>query len=203
MAKTQSEVAEKSQGTVDRVNRTVVVRGITSIAFDKYAGDNKTQLEPQQKMYFLPDMKTICLPCENIQSFLSSQNTMSAAQRLGIKGWRKVAQACLSFVSISPENIPFTRNGKPITFGKFVNDKDAESGAIVKRHTARVKGGIPNPKERPFLPTPWELEFTISIYPNKEIKEEMVKQLFREGGIAIGFGTFRGVFGKFEIVKWE
>ena len=36
-----------------------------------------------------------------------------------------------------------------------------------------------------------------------EIKEQEIQNLFIEGGIAIGFGTFRGVFGKFEVVGWE
>ena len=203
MAKTEVQMQEKSGGTLQKTTRSVMVRGITSIAFDRYAGDNQTQLEVHQKMYFMPDLKTIALPAENIQSFLSSQNTMSASQRLGIKGWRKIALACLSFVSINPEIIPFTRNGKPITFGKFEGDTDKESGVLIKRHVARLPKGIPNPKVRPFLPCPWELEFTVSIYQTNEIQETMVKKLFIDGGIALGFGTFRGVFGKFEVVKWE
>ena len=194
---------EKSQGTTELRKVNVSVKGITSIAFDRYAGDNQTQLEVHQKMYFMEDLKTIALPSENIQSFLSSQNTMSAAKRLGIKSWQKVALACLSFVSISPDIIPFTRNGKPIMFGKFVGDKDPESGTIIKRHVARLAKGIPNPKIRPFLPCPWELSFEVRIYPTLEIQEAMVKKLFMDGGIALGFGTFRGVFGKFEVVKWE
>ena len=40
-------------------------------------------------------------------------------------------------------------------------------------------------------------------YPNKEIKEQEIKNLLTEGGMAIGIGTFRGVFGKFEIEQWD
>jgi hypothetical protein len=71
------------------------------------------------------------------------------------------------------------------------------------RRVARLDKGIPNPKERPVLPLPWELSFTLSIFPNKEIKEQEIMNLFSEGGIAIGLGTFRGVYGKFEVKKWE
>jgi hypothetical protein len=63
--------------------------------------------------------------------------------------------------------------------------------------------GIPNPKERPVLPLPWEIEFDLTIYPNKEVKEMEIKNLLSEGGMAIGLGTFRGVFGKFVIDKWQ
>jgi hypothetical protein len=47
------------------------------------------------------------------------------------------------------------------------------------------------------------LEFEVSIYPNKEIKEQELKNLVEEGGLAIGFGTFRGVYGKFIVDRWE
>jgi hypothetical protein len=194
---------EKSSGTLEIVRRRVVLRGITPIAFDAYPGDNQTQVEVHQKMYYAEDGKTLCLPVENISSFLSAQNTVSAPQRLGLKGWKKIANACLSFVSIEPARVPFMRDGKPIVFGKFEGDKDTLSGVVIKRHTARVKGGIPNPKVRPFLPLPWQLEFNISIYPTNEIKEVTVLRLFKEGGIALGFGTFRGVFGKFVVDAWE
>ena len=43
----------------------------------------------------------------------------------------------------------------------------------------------------------------LTIYPNKEIKEQEIKNLLAEGGMAIGLGTFRGVFGKFEIEQWD
>jgi hypothetical protein len=49
----------------------------------------------------------------------------------------------------------------------------------------------------------WELAFTLTIYPNKEIKEQEIMNLFIDGGVAIGLGTFRGVFGKFEVSKWD
>ena len=60
-----------------------------------------------------------------------------------------------------------------------------------------------SPKERPVLPLPWALKFSLTIFPNKEIKEQEIQNLFAEGGLAIGLGTFRGMFGKFEIESWE
>lgn len=53
------------------------------------------------------------------------------------------------------------------------------------------------------MPLPWALDFELTIYPNKEIKEQEIKNLLSEGGMAIGLGTFRGVFGKFVIDRWE
>jgi len=197
------DLTEKPLGNTEKLSRKVVLRGITAIAFDAYPGDNTTKLEVKQKLYLMDDLKTLCFPAENIMSFLSAENTMSAPKRLCGKGWKKIAQACLSFVSVTPGRIPFLRDGKPITVGTFVGDREPESGIVVKRHTARLKDGVPNPKERPFLSCPWSLEFQLDLYPNDEIKEATVKMLFQKGGIALGFGTFRGVFGKFIIESWS
>ena len=111
----------------------------------------------------------------------------------------------MNFTSSSgdPEVIEFTRNGKPIQVGTFTDRVDEKSGIYLHRAVARLDKGIPNPKERPVLPLPWSLEFDMTIYPNKEIKEQEIKNLLTEGGMAIGLGTFRGVFGKFEVTRWE
>ncbi len=99
--------------------------------------------------------------------------------------------------------IPILRDGEPITVGRFSDELEPESGLYLHRSVARLDKGIPNPKERPTLPLPWALEFTLSIFPNKEIKEEALKNLFIMGGIAIGLGTYRGRYGKFQVTKWE
>lgn len=208
-AKTITPDESKTGTIIDLVRREVALEGITPIMFDPYPGDNDTQLEIEKKMYFMPeDGKTLCIPSSNIVSFLSAQNTVSAPQRLGMKGWRKVAMACLSYVSIEPMYIPIMRDGKPVVFGGRFERKgnvlcDPKTGMVVRYDTARVKGGIPNPKVRPVLHTPWSISFSLVMYPNNEIKEATVRELFQRGGIALGLGTWRGVFGKFQIVKWE
>ena len=189
---------------IEITTRQVTLEGLTEIMFDRYAGDNSTQLEPWQKLYFAPDGATLVLPSLNLLSFLSAHNTNSAPKRLLDKRkFKDVANACLSFVTASPAYIPFLRDGKPIKFGRFEKDLDATSGAYVHRSVARLDKGIPNPKVRPVLPLPWSLSFTLTLYPNKEVNEQQLMNLFEGGGIAIGLGTFRGVFGKFRIASWE
>ena len=68
---------------------------------------------------------------------------------------------------------------------------------------ARLAKGIPNPKERPVIELPWEIEFNIIHFENSDVSLITLKQLFDIGGISIGFGTYRGVYGKFIIDKWE
>lgn len=179
--------------------RNVTVRGLRPIMFDRYTGSNNEQLAPMDKVYLSSqDKKTLVYPAVNVLSFLSSQNTESAPQRLLGKKWKTVAKAALSFVDIDPIEIPFKRDGEVLT--------RENSGLHISFHVARMKKGmltIPNPKERPVLPLPWELSFKVTLMDNPDLTESILKKLFFEGGIAIGWGTFRGVYGKFEVTQWE
>lgn len=185
-------------------HRKVVLEGLQDIMFDRYAGDNDTRLEAWQKLYYAPDGETLILPALNIVSFLSAHNTNSAPKRLMDKRkYKDAANSMLSFVMISPTQIPFLRDGSPIKFGKFDGDVDALSGVYVHRSVARLDKGIPNPKVRPVLPLPWSLGFDLTVLPNNEIQEQQILNLFDAGGVAIGLGTFRGVFGKFRVQAWD
>ncbi len=189
----------------DMIERSVTLCGVSDVMFDRYAGDNQTQLEAHQKLYLMPgNSRVIGLPALNIMSFLTAHNTNSAPKRLRDKRkYKDICNACLSFVTIAPRFLPFLRDGEPIRFGSFVDDQDATSGCYVHYAVARLEKGIPNPKVRPVLPLPWELSFTFRLFPNREIKEVDVLNLFEEGGRAIGLGTFRGVFGKFMVTHWD
>ncbi len=196
----------KTNKFTDIIKRRVVLCGVKDIMFDRYAGDNNTKLEPHQKLYLQPgsELPAIGLPAANIMSFLSAHNTNSAPKRLRDKRkYKDIANACLSFLDIEETFIPLLRDGTPIKFGSFENDKDALSGAYIHRSVARLDKGIPNPKVRPVIPLPWSIAFTLTFYPNKEIQEQEVLNLFEDGGMALGLGTFRGVFGKFRVQTWE
>lgn len=196
----------ESDTRLETVNRQIRLEGIGPIMFDRYAGDNETKLDWTQKLYLRDD--TLVIPTTNIVSFLSAHNTNSAPKRLrDARKYKAIANACLSFVMVNGADdmlgyIPFMRNGERIQVGDFSESSDSVSGIYLHRSVARLEKGIPNPKERPVLPLPWAIEFSISILPNKEIKEQEIKNLFSEGGLAIGLGTFRGVFGKFQVAEW-
>mgnify|MGYP000923885119 CR=1 FL=1 len=198
--KTRSEA-----GTRELIVRQVHIRGLTDIMFDRYPGDNETKLEPAQKMYLGgAEGRTICFPSENIMSFLSAQNTDSAPKRLlDSRKYKAFAAACGSFVTIGPRMIPFLRDDEPIVFDRFVNDCDPASEVYIHRAVARLEKGVPNPKVRPTLPMPWELKFTLTILPNKQLQEQQLLNVFTDGLICLGLGTFRGRYGKAEVVCWE
>ena len=198
-----------SDTRLNAITRRVRLRGLTPIMFDRYAGDNQTKLTWDQKIYLRPGTNELVLPALNIISFFTAHNTNSAPKRLRDKRvYKGICNAILSFCSIQGtdgdvENITFTRDGKPVIVGTFGDRSEPQSGLYLHRAVARLDKGIPNPKERPVLPLPWALEFDLTIFPNKEIKEQEIKNLLAEGGMAIGLGTFRGVFGKFEIERWD
>lgn len=191
------------------VKRKVRLVGLKEIMFDRFAGDLDTKLDWTQKIYIIPGTQTLCLPVINVVSFLTAHNTNSAPKRLrDVRKYKSIANAILSFTDISgpdesPNDLPFLKNNKPIQVGDFNDAVDPLSGLWLHRAVARLDKGIPNPKERPVLPLPWELEFTLLIRPNKEIKEQEIKNLIEEGGVAIGLGTWRGIYGKFFVDKWE
>ena len=200
-------VSVKINRHTDIIKRRVTLCGTKDIMFDRYAGDNNTKLEPNQKLYLQPvesGHPVIGIPAANIMSFLSAHNTNSAPKRLRDKRkYKDIANACLSFLDIEEQFIPLLRDGKPICFDRFDGDKDQMSGAYIHRSVARLDKGIPNPKIRPVVPMNWEISFTLTFFPNKEIQEQEVLNLFEDGGRALGLGTFRGVFGKFYVSQWD
>jgi hypothetical protein len=174
----------------------VTLSGVTPILFDKYAGDNKTQLSFLEKVY--QENGNLVLPSLNLMSFLSAQNTESATQRVVGRGFKEVCKAALSYVTIEEYNIPFTREGKPIAASEDNLERHVTVARIMKGKLA-----VPNPKERPMLKAPWELCFTINLLETPSLREDLLKKIFEQGGHAVGLGTFRGVFGKFVVTKWE
>lgn len=206
MAVTRSE-----QGTRDVICRSVTIEGLTPLMFDRYAGDNDTQLTPSQKLYVADDGRTLVLPATNLMSFLSAKNTDSAPKRLlDSRKYKKFTEACASFVMIEAdteeysEQLPITRDGKSLQFNGFGDSEVCDStGMFIRRDVARLEKGIPNPKVRPVLPLAWEVSFKLTLFPNDQIQETQVRNIFDRGGYAVGIGTWRGRFGKFRVAKWD
>lgn len=191
--------------------RQVTIKGIAPLMFDRYPGDNDTKLTPSQKLYYAEDGRTLVLPSTNIMSFLSAKNTDSAPKRLlDSRKYKKFTEACASFVMIQAdskeysEDLVITRNGEPLVFEEFGDDEiDVSTGLFIKRDVARLEKGIPNPKVRPVLPLDWEISFRLSLFPNDQIQEQQLKNVFEKGGVAVGVGTWRGRFGKFTVSRWK
>lgn len=173
----------------------VRLNGIRPLMFDRYAGDNNTQLPPQEKMYLTDDMQLI-MPALNVLSLLAAENGKSVAKVFFGKSWRNIALGVSSYTNIEPFDIPIMDDSGPIYFRGFGEQ------IKVAKHVARVKGGVPNPKERPQLSLPWYIEFAIEYQDNKLCTLENLRSAITMGG-TLGLGTFRPYFGRYELVRWE
>lgn len=183
--------------------------GLAPIMFDRYCGSNDATLRPEEKLYKSPeDGATLIMPAENIMSFLSAELTNSATKLVfESKIYKRISLAMKACVQVEGAYATFSRNGKPIVFGKF-NDKevDTKSGVYVFRNVAKIKKGnlvVPHPKTRPVIPLPWELKFSLIVCPHPAINEDILFQVWDRGGIMCGLGTFRPVYGKFAVKSFK
>ena len=172
--------------------------GLRPLMFDRYAGDNNTQLPPGEKMYLVErdSQHLLTIPAINLFSLLCAENTKSVCRQFFGKNGKTIALGIASYVSIEPFDILILDDHGPVAFVGF-NDQ-------IKLHksVARVKGGIPNPKERPMLERPWRIEFALLYQENKYATLENVRQALTMGG-TLGLGTFRPFFGRYELTGWD
>jgi len=173
----------------------VVLSGIRPLMFDRYAGDNNTQLPPEEKMY-LDANRRLILPSINLYSLLAAENTSSVTKTFfGSKQWRTIAMGIKAYTTITPFDIPIFDENGPIVFTGW-NDK-----IKAVKHVARLAKGVPNQKHRPVIETPWRVEFNIEYQSNSYCTFENLRQAFTWGG-TMGLGTFRPYYGRYELTEW-
>lgn len=172
--------------------------GLRPMMFDRYSGDNATQLPAQEKMYLTPEQRLI-LPAINLYSLLCAELTPSVTNRFFKKIGKTIALGIKSYTLIQPDEIPICDDKGQIEFHGW-------NGQIrIHEATARVKksGGliVPQPKQRPLLELPWHIDFAITYQENSHCSLESLRQAIEFGGI-LGLGTFRPFFGRYEVTKW-
>lgn len=172
--------------------------GVTDLMFDRYPGDNNTQLPVEKKLYV--DGTTVVIPSMNVLSLLTAENTRSITKDAYGKKAAGVLIELRSSLTIDTPLIPVLKNGKPLRFdGTFDPERGGTVGIYIDRRVARLAKGVPNPKERPTIATPWSLEFSVELDANDSINTDEFVMLLRKGGKKIGLGTYRGVFGRFNV----
>jgi hypothetical protein len=169
----------------------VQLTGLRPLMFDRYAGDNNTVLPVEEKMYLTKD-NVLTMPAVNIYSLLCAENSKSVCKQFFGRAGKGIALGIAGFTTIEPYDIPICDDNGPIKFEGF-NEQ-----IYIMRHVARLARGIPNPKERPTLHTPWRLDFTVTYHENKECTLENLRQAYTMGGM-LGLGTFRPYFGSYEL----
>ena len=178
-------------------NTTIQVQlvGLRPMMFDRYAGDNATQLPPEEKLYLDPQRR-LMMPAINLFSLLVAENSKSVCRQFFGKTGKTIALGIQSYCNIEPFEIPIMDDDGPITFHGF-NGK-----VSLHKSVARLAKGIPNPKARPLLALPWSVAFTVEYEENKYCSLENLRQAFTMGG-TLGLGTFRPMFGRYRLTGWQ
>jgi hypothetical protein len=169
--------------------------GVRPLMFDRYAGDNNTQLPVQEKMY-LDSHRRLTLPAVNLFSMLCAENNKSVCRQFFGKVGKTIGLGMASYVTILPYDIPICDDDGPIVFSGF-NQQITEHKTV-----ARLNKGIPNPKHRPVLSTPWNMQFTLSYIENKYCSLENLRSALTMGGM-LGVGTFRPFYGRYEVEEFK
>lgn len=172
----------------------VQLTGLRPMMFDRYAGDNSTQLPTAEKMY-LTNKQQLIMPAINILSLLAAENTKSVCRQFFGKQGKTIALGISSYCLIEPFEIPILDDHGPIIF------TDWNEQISIHQAVARLPKGIPNPKTRPMLALPWHVEFMIQYQENKYCTFENLRQAITMGG-TLGLGTFRPYFGRYELTGW-
>lgn len=182
----------------------VTLRGIRPMLFDRYAGDNSTQLKPLEKLY-LNSEGGLVFPVLNVFSLLSAQNTDSVAARFHGKKRRDVALGINAFCSVTPRGVVSEEIvDAPILDAEGKQWMANDPRIQILKHVARVKKAgtaIPNPKERPMIPTGWRISLDFRLVENDFVSETTLRNMIEQGGI-LGLGTFRPMFGRY-VCEWE
>jgi hypothetical protein len=165
--------------------------GVRPLMFDRYAGDNSTQLPGHEKLY-LDEKRRLTLPAVNLFSMLCAENTKSVCRQFFGKNGKTIGLGMASYVTIEPFAIPICDDKGQITFTGF-NQQVSEH-----RTVARLAKGVPNPKQRPVVAMPWNLQFEMHYIENKYCSLENLRQALTMGGM-LGVGTFRPFFGRYEV----
>ncbi len=173
----------------------VQLSGVRPLMFDRYPGDNNTQLQNEEKMY-LDDHRRLTMPAVNLYSLLCAENTKSVCRQFFGKNGKTIALGIASYTMIEPFDVPILANGQPIIFQGF-NDQ-----VFLHKSVARLAKGIPNNKARPTLKCPWSLDFSVEYQDNKFCTIENLRQAFQMGG-TLGLGTFRPFFGRYDLTGWK
>lgn len=171
----------------------VMLTGLTPIMFDAFRGQE--ELPPEKKLYLNPDGKTVILPASNIVGFLTSKSSHSCLRVFAdSKDWKTRGPEIVGNISVDPLRIPLLNDDHPITFdGKWSDKIYLDERMARPSATARVIA------RRPVIDIPWKAEFNLTINPTEYVTVSRVKDWFVRGGISVGIGAYRPMFGRFEV----
>ncbi len=194
----------------------VRIEGIADLQFNRFTGKAPEDVNLADQLY-LDAGGGLTMPAANLLAFFYSGSYPSCLSMFwsNIKTRKIVGQSVKAMVFVDPQEIPILRKDKQIKFtgfeknahGKFVDEKaDMWVDESLPRVLSSGKAVVPNLHlKRPVLRLPWAMEFQITVYEveGTEITVDLVQEWLRRGGLMIGVGNHRPMFGRFRIAKFE
>jgi hypothetical protein len=179
------------------------LEGLADIMFDQFF-DHSKEPRPAEQKFYIQGKNQLVFPSLNIMAFLFNQKGNSCATKFEGKKRNDYISMGFSHISIIPQYIPLKgKDQKPIFFKDFEDERFYIQNSAP---TTKLSGGgfiKQEAKPRPVLRIPWFLEFEINLYKNPLINSQKLQNWFENGGILIGLGTYRPLFGRFIVKKWK
>ena len=190
----------------------VSIVGLADLQFDHYYGAEQDPHDLDDKMY-LDENGGLCIPSENVAHMFFGTFYASAINLVEKKmEWKKIAWQARALMAIEPNMIPILRDQKQIVHKKWSKMKsgrrhDPDAGLWIDNSLPRVKGGVvggDQTKLRPTLKKPWSMDFQIRVIEEdaSPVTVEKVKRWLETGGLKVGIGTHRPVYGRFVVTRW-
>lgn len=182
----------------------VTLSGLSDIMMDRFI-DHSAEKRPVEQKLYLDEANRICLPAENIWSFLFSENNMGCAKSMEGKQGKKYIKVGMSHMNIEPQLIPFRDTADKEIYYEGMKGQLYQylASAVTKKGALMIKQEA---KPRPCIKYPWRLSFTITLIEseaNDILNETKLYNWFVKGGLLVALGSYRPRFGRFEVIKWD
>jgi len=199
--------------TVKQALISTEIVGLADMQMDHYFGAAQDPNNLDDKMY-LDESGGLCMPAENILHMFYGTFYASAINLVEKKmEWKKAAWEAKALMFIEPNMVPILRDGEQVIHKGWKKTKsgrlhDPEAGIWLDDSLPRVKGGVvagDQGKLRPTLKKPWAMRFNIRVIEEEgsPVTVERIEKWLETGGMKIGIGTHRPVYGRFEVVKFD
>lgn len=137
-------------------------------------------------------------PATHIEGALVRAATSFRIKGKAGKTWKDPIKA---YCYVLPNEIPLSFNGvvlKAPDKSLLYNPTEALSVSVMR---AKVNGSAV-PRMRLMICTGWVLDFQIEVH-DEQVRPEVLEEILKEAGRAVGVGDYRPRYGRFEIIKFE
>lgn len=158
--------------------------GIKPIILNQYVSIEEKNI-PAEKKLTIADNKIVITSDRMIQFLIGEMPAGCIKLFTDTKKFKTLIQKAKANIGIFPRLIPI-----------------AKADEYIVREDKVVGGTVPKIIKRPMIEN-WEAKFSINLVENPNIHYETLESWFNRGGIEVGLGAWRPVYGQFIVEKFE